>query len=228
MEEYVWIVCYIDITEISSIESNLAKKYRRYMDIEAYVPTIRVLDKTFKKRDEYKDVPLLMNYGFFKVPKYFIYNDELLKTFKFDVKAIFQFLKNPEKEKLRKKKNRKVSVVATVSEKEIKSLMEVCKSYSVYSESQVNALSIGQIITLKTYPFENVMVEIVELDRKKKQAKVQIISEVMTIAPTVTITFDHLFYTIYNENNLVTPARESSLDEMRENGYSIDNLFFNE
>lgn len=227
MEDYVWIVCYINVTELDSIEANLAKKYRRYMDVQAYVPTVRVLDRTFKRQNQYKYVPVLLNYGFFKVPKYFIYNDELLRVLKNDVKAIYEFLKDPTKEKLRIKKHRKIPVVATVSQQEIDNLIEVCKNYSVYSQSQEQSLTPGQIITLRTYPFDNVMVEIISINRGAKKAKVKILSG-MNITPLVTISFDHIFYTIYNDHSLVTPAKEKSLDEMRENSYTIDNLFFDE
>lgn len=227
MEDYVWVVCYLNLADAVDIEANLAKKYRRYMDIEVFIPTIRVLTKTFKRKDEYQEVPLLLNYGFIKVPRHFIYNDELMRILKRDVKAIFQFLKNPSREDTRKKRMKKIPVVATVTQHEIDTLVAECKNKSAYSQKQADDLKPGQIVTLRTYPFDGVLVEISQIDPGRKQAKVKILSDMAKIAPSITISFDHLFYTIYN-SSITTPGRESSLDEMLETGYSIENLLGDE
>jgi len=221
MEKFVWIVCYVDITKIDTIERALAKNYRVYGKIVAYIPTIKVLSKTFKKRNEYKDVPLLFNYGFFKVPEYFLYNEEFLRNMKRDFDCIYQWLRDTSKQKIKKTKKIKIPTVATVSQKEIEKLKEVSTKYSTYSKEQIDQLKIGQTVTLKTYPFENLMVKIESIDRKRKEVMVELLSD-MGITPRLKISFDHIFYTIYNTNNLTGGFREQSLDEMVENGFSLD------
>jgi transcription antitermination factor NusG len=227
MENYVWVICYVDITKIDSIEKNLGKKYRKYLNVEAFVPLVKILNKTFKRKDLYKEVPLLLNYGFFKVPEYFIYNDETLRLLKEDVEAIYQWVKDPAKESRRKRKKRKMPTVALATQTEIEQLIVQSKKFSTYTPEQVDELQVGSIVTLRTYPFENMMVEILEIHKARKKVDVKIISDVK-IHSKVTISFDHLFYTIYHENSLVNSGKEVTIGDIKDRGFDLENHYHHE
>lgn len=223
MEKFVWVVCYVDISKIHTLERSLAQRYKIYGDVEAYIPTIQVLQSKAKSKGEYKDVPLLFNYGFFKIPAYFIYNEEFLRNLRTDVDCIYQWLRDPGKETMKKKKKRKIPTIATSTPKEIASLRASCKELSTYSDNDVKKLEVGQVITLKTYPFENMLVKVASINLRGKYIIADILTS-MSITPTVRLSFEQIFYTLYNNNSLVTSGRESSLDEMVENGYSLDHM----
>lgn len=226
MAKYVWIVCYVDITQLDRLQRDLAKKYRRYSKIQAYVPTVQILDKTFKKKDTYKEVPLFMNYGFFNVPEHFLYNDELLRTFKDDITAVYQYLKDPAKVKIRKKKKRKINVISTVSDAEIDKIKETCDKFKIYSDEDAQNLKVGDVVNLKKYPFENMTGTIISLNLPKKEAKVEIHTD-MSLSPKITIAFEHLFYSIHNAESIVSSGKEVSLDDLTDNGFSIDKYYYN-
>jgi len=229
MDKYVWLICYIDITQLHCAEKDLAKKYRRYSNIELFVPTVKVLEKTHKKADKYKDIPLLLNYGFVKVPEHFIYNEELLRILQRDIKAIYVWLKDPAKVVKRKKAKKKLPIVAIASDREITQLMELCKKYQINSAEHIAELEVGKCVTLKTYPFQDTQVEIVSINHKRKEVEVKLVSDV-SLQSTIKVSFDHLFYTVYHDIMNFNPlaSKEQSLDELMDNGYSINKLGYYE
>ena len=57
---------------------------------------------------------------------------------------------------------------------EIKALKESSDKLQTYSSQEVEDLKVGALITLKTYPFENMLVEVMEINLKQKKVKVKI------------------------------------------------------
>src|SRR5882757_7780452 len=93
---YSWVVAYIDSTFISSVEKELSK-FEIYREIEAYIPTVKVLKKTFKGKQTWEEVPLLFNYGFFKIPRKFAVHHKFLEDLKNNISCIYAWVKDPVK-----------------------------------------------------------------------------------------------------------------------------------
>lgn len=215
MEKHIWVVCYINIMELGTLEKSLVKKYRRYGKLEFFVPMVKVLHKTFKRKDSFKEVPLLINYGFVKLPEHFIYNEELLRILKADVPAIWQWVQDPAKEKEKKRKRKKIPTIATVSDQEVEILKKASKDFTAFSEREVEDLQIGQIRYLRIYPFDNIMVEIMSVDLRKREARVKMLTD-MNLSQTIKVSFHHLFKTIYHEDNMVDSPREAYMEDLKD------------
>src|SRR5690606_18617887 len=107
-----------------------------------------------KGKQHFQTIPLLFNYGFFKVPKYYIPNAHYLDRLKKDVKAIIGWVKDPgvtpERGMFSSDKLYNPQGVAIVSKKEITRLKEAEKSQRFYTARDIETLYEGKIITLHT------------------------------------------------------------------------------
>lgn len=200
---FSWLVAYIDADKIGKVQEELTR--REYKEITAYIPTVSVLKKTFKKRNTFEDVPLLFNYGFFRVPrKYAIYKN-YLEQMQQDISCIYSWVKDPAKI-IKKIPNLRLGErdfypeteipVATATAEEIAKLVNDAFDYSAHSAEDIARIEAGQIVTLHGYPFEGVQATIVEVNPKKELVTVKI--ELFDQMRNVEVKYDNVVFTIYH------------------------------
>ena len=224
-----WCICYIRVDRLHTLSYDL-RKYEKYKTVKAFIPKIRILRKKFKGKNHYEEVPLLLNYGFFKVPKYFIPNPHFLDEMKKDIESIFSWLKNPsapgKRDYLlhyRPGALYNPSKVAIALEHEIKNMEKSQINKSIYTKDDIKTLYKGKIITLHGYPFDDLDAEVLSIDEARKEVKVKLL--LGDSLSRAIVSFDNIFYTVYNENYLKPGMREESLDAMKLKAKTIDNLF---
>lgn len=226
---FAWLVAFIDSEHIHKVEKELAK-YPEYSEVEAYIPTVRVLKKTIKKKPEFEEVPLLFNYGFFKVPRRFAIHPNFLENMKQDISCIYSWVKDPAKivkNSLKKppfsKSDSSISV-ATATSDEISRLIRDTFDYSAHSADDLDRLNAGDYIILRGYPFEGMEAQIVEIDPKKET--IRVILRMMNANREVTVHFDNVFFTTYhNKNYDDSITTKESLEAMQASG-KLDKLTF--
>jgi transcription antitermination factor NusG len=220
---YVWLICYIDSENIETIEKDLNKK-KIYKGIEHFVPLVKILSKKFKGKNIYDHIPLLFNYGFFKVPIEKATNKEFLSGMKSDIKGIYAWVKDGMR---RDKESLYYRIpLAIATPEEIKNLIKSQLTNSIYSAEDLERVKEGQIVNLKGYPFENMDAEVLRIDFVKKEVKVSL--QMGNIFKEVIVSFDNVFYSIYHGGYDETVFKEKSLDEIKErNNGSIDKLYAN-
>lgn len=207
VNKYAWLIAYIDAAHIERVQRDLAK-YPEYKDITAYIPTIKLLRKSFKGKNEFEDVPLLFNYGFFKVPrKYAIYKN-FLESMQQNIACIYAWVKDPAKvvETFPKIRMDGKSVygdkyipVATATAEEVANLVKNSDNYSTHDAQDIKNLKEGDVIILHGYPFEGVKAKIVEVDVDKEEMKVEIMI-FDQLRPIKVVSFDNIFFTVYHNN----------------------------
>lgn len=226
MENKIWLIAYINRSFIKNVEIEL-KQYG-YTDIEAYIPTINILKKQFKGKQLYEVVPLLFNYGFFKVPLKDAQNPEYLMTLRHRITCIYGWVKDPcrtmrSSPRLRTDNDNfsnSLPKVAIASDKEIANLIKSSKEMGTYSSEDISRLKKGDYIKLEGYPFDGIPAEIVEIKSKKKEVIVKLLIE--SVVREVTVSFDNIFYTIYKDYD-ETPHNRS-IDSMSQG--LVDSITF--
>lgn len=213
-----WVICYINSAKLDTLDQDLAQ-FTKYKQVKAYIPMVKVLKKQFKNKKHYDEVPLLFNYGFFEVPKYFIYNPHFLDMMKKDIGAIYAWVRNPGKTI-----ELNPNWIATASSNEIKNLVLQQEDNSIRSGEDVKHLGPGKIVTLSGYPFDGLQAEIIEVDTQKKEVYVRLLLE-SSMTDRVKVDFDNIYYTIYKSEYMNTGMKEKSTDAFMEESHNIDNLY---
>ena len=213
-----WVICYINSSKLNTLQEDLSQ-FRKYKQIKAYIPMVRVLKKQFKNKKHYDEIPLLFNYGFFEVPSYFIYNPHFLDMMKKDIGAIYAWVRNPGKT---------IEInpnwIATASSQEIQNLVLQQEDNSIRSGVDTDKLGPGSIVTLSGYPFDGLQAEIIEIDPKKKEVLVSLLLE-NSMTDRVKVDFDNIYWTIYKSEYMNTGMKEKSTDAYMEQSHNIDNLY---
>lgn len=201
-----WIVAYIDSDSMAKVQDDLAKS-REYDEVGVYIPTVKVLKKTLKGKDSFEYVPMLFNYGFFKVPRKYAVSSEYLDNMKKNITCIYGWVKDLARIKKntnglrlgeRKFINEEEIPVATVSSKDITDLIKVSVDYSVHSREDIDRLKPGQFITLHGYPWDNMQGEVVEINPHKQEVKVKMMILNQLRDVSVDVSYDNVFFTIYH------------------------------
>lgn len=214
-ENYAWCIAYIDNSKVHILERDL-KKSNQFSGIDVYLPTVRILKKQSKGKEIFNDVPLLLNYGFFKISLSWAMNQDLMQRLKDEITCISHWVKDPAKtpglrsgifKKKNKKKLRRAKVfsdkdvnIATCTQRDIDILIKVAKDESIYSSEEVSKMTKGTIITLMGYPFDGMEAVIIEVDKKRKKIWVTInlaFKNENEIGQLIEVSFDNVFYTIY-------------------------------
>lgn len=206
-ERYCWVVAYIDKDFIPLVERQLEQN-PEYNDVEAYIPTIKVLKKKFKGENHFDEVPLLFNYGFFKIPRKLAVHRNFLDNMQKNISCIYGWVKDPHRSKSR------ISV-ATATPDEISRLVRASETIGAHTAEDLSMIKVGDIITLKGYPFEGIEAELLSIDEKRRKVKVNII--IFESKKPVEVSFDNVFFTLYQNNNYDdTKLSKNSLDEMEQ------------
>ena len=203
--DFTWCIAYVNADHLKLVDYQLAKN-KDYQDISAYIPTVQVLKKQFKNKDHFEDVPLLFNYGFFRIPTKKVLNPEFLVKLKADISAIIGWVKDISKVTATSGMN-----VAVASEEEISALIEYSKSNSIYTSEDIENLKEGDFITLIGYPWEGMQAQVKTVNVKKREADVILCIDA-ELTKTIKVSFDNIFYTIYHGGFDENESREKIFD----------------
>ena len=216
---YCWVIAYIDSKFINQIIPQLSRNLE-YRDVEVYIPTVKVLKKKFKGKEQFDEVPLLFNYGFFKIPRVYAVHRNYLENLQKNITAIHGWVKDYSKV-LKKRKGESMKgddryiSVATATSEEIARLVQTSMNIGAHSAEDINLVNPGEMIVLRGYPFDGVEAELIEVDPKRKRVKVKILQ---LWGKIVEVSYDNVFFTIYQNNNYDdTVTIQKSLDELQAN-----------
>lgn len=202
-----WVVAYIDTSKLSSLESDLAYS-KEYKDVVPYIPMVKVLNKRNKgKKEDFQEVPLLFNYGFFSIPRAFAISKNYLENMRNNVACIFDWVKDPTKVSCNYNSIRikgtvnltdKDIMYATATSEEISALVLSARESTIFSSPDLEMLGIGDMVTLHGYPWEGMDATIVKLDFKKEEAIVKLL--LFNDEREIKVKFSSIFFSIYQRN----------------------------
>ncbi len=207
LNEFVWVIAYIDASYISKVERELSK-HAEYNEVKAFIPTIKILKKSFKGKQHFEEVPLLFNYGFFKIPRKYAIHFQYLEALKSHVSCIYAWVKDTSKVYGENPKIRPDGksvyadndvAIATATDEEISNLLRETFHYSAHDKDEVDRLKPGDLIRLHSYPWDGLDAEVVSIDTKKREVKVSI--KIFEVLKEVKISFDNVFFTMYHNKN---------------------------
>lgn len=202
-----WVVAYVDVGHIKNVEIDLGKK-PIYKDVKAYIPTVKILKKTFKGVESFEEVPLLFNYGFFSIPLNQAKSKTFLDNMKQDVSCIFGWVSDPAKVVARKPILYADNICiyteqhvqfATATSEEIIALISMARESTIFSAVELDRVNVGDTITLKGYPWDNMDATVLSIDHKKQKLHVSL--KLFQQMKDIQVSFDSVFFTVYNENN---------------------------
>lgn len=210
--DYLWAVAYINRSFMEHITQDLEKF--GYDGVKINIPTVRVLKKRFKGKSFYEDVPLLFNYGFFRIPVSAACDRDYLQRMKVAINGIYNWLYKSGVERVEEthtltstvddfeiERTQLVSqvLVESVRMLEIARLKRIALENSIYSSDDVEGLSAGRFIVLKGYPFDNIPAEVLSVHPKKEEVKVRLLvgNEMGNVFSEATVNFSNIFYSIY-------------------------------
>jgi len=210
-----WVIAHIDLSNLHYLNTDL-RKYPKYRLLEVYIPVINILKKKLKGKNHFESVPLLFNYGFFKVPKYFIPNPHFLDEMRKDLRCLYSWVTDPITLTSKRSIDKPIGLynprgIALATEREIKRLRIQEKAQSIYSAKDIDTLFEGKIIILKKYPFENLPATIESIDRDRKKVMVILNLDTPMAARPISVSFENIFYSAY-QNYMDTEMKEASIE----------------
>ena len=215
----VWVVCYVNLSKLDRLDKDL-KANTLHEDVKVFIPKVKVFKKKYKQKNIFEEHPLLFNYGFVNVPRYFLNNPEFLYNLKKEVHAIYGWVKDPSIE---------IQQIATLhdedyelpenpaglslaTEEEIIRLADQQDTGESYSESEIEELEVGQVIQLKHWPWEGIDAKITKIDKVKRKVTVELL--ISSTISKATLTFDQIFYTIYSGETLASAGKEVLMSDL--------------
>lgn len=228
---YVYCICRIDTKFWKGINSSLQE--RGYSDIKCFVPTVQVLLSSKDKKHQYKDVPLLFNYGFIRMRSTKAYNRQFLRELSQNVQGISGFLKSLDymhPKKLRRRIDNAedwddFSKVATVSRKEFKYYQGLAKANQIYHLSDV-AVKAGETVILKKYPFDGLIAKVLDFNFSNKTVMVEIYPGNGSVIK-LQLPLDNILYTPYDnydEDNLLVNSSNGDVESLPEGEEPLDEM----
>jgi len=240
-DPFVWIVAYIDAKFLHRVEKDL-NKYRDYKQIEVYIPTVKILKKTFKRQNIFEEVPLLFNYGFFKVPRKMAIYRDWLEDFKRNIPCIYGWVQDPANTLMRKpilrEDNKSVFdneenkiACACVSSSDITRLLRDTVNLGAHSADDIALLNAGDPIVLRGYPWEGVHATVKKIDPVKEKVTVEM--RIFDQMKEVLVSYDNVFFTIYHQNqhddsltnnqSIDTESGLKKVDKIQKKKYGTEN-----
>jgi len=211
-EDRVWLVGNIDTNDISSIRTDLARY--GYHDVNIYIPTIKKLSKVHRGKKLFEEVPMMLNFGFFNIPLENVMNREYLKELRTKVQSLRFWVRdlcNPQW----------YHGLASVEEEEIIDMMKTQSEMSLFDNDVFDKVNIGKQITLKGYPYEGIIAEISEVNRKKDLIKVRV--NVNSLRLELEVDPENVFYTVYSDISVEDRMKEAYLEDSFT--YTVDEVF---
>jgi len=217
---YAWVIAYIN-SEFLPIVHDQLRKHLEYEEVEPYIPTVKVLKKKFKGKNQFEEVPLLFHYGFFKVPRKYAIHWRFLEGLQANVNCIFGWVKDPLKV-LRGGQGDNAIPVATATSREIADLIRATINVGAHSADDLELIKPGDFIILKGYPYEGIEAEFIKVDDKRRMVRVRII--MFSQLKEVDVSFDNVFFNLYqNKGYDDSIDNKNSLDDMNDKK-TIDKL----
>jgi len=210
--ERVWLIGNIETKDISSIRTDLARY--GYHEVNIYIPTIKKLSKTHRGRKLFDEVPMVLNFGFFSIPLENVLNREYLKELRVKVQGIRFWVKdvcNPQY----------YHGIASVDDEEVIDMMKTQSDMSLFNEDVFDKINVGKQITLKGYPYEGIIAEITDSNRKKGTIKVRV--EVNSLKLELDVQPENVFYSVYSDIDPNESMRENYLEDSFT--YTVDEIF---
>jgi len=175
--------------------------------VKAIVPTISVLKKSRKGKNEYEDVPLLFNYGFIKMKPEKAFDRYYLNKLKRDIPGILSFMKSldyrPKRKRLRVDNAEDFddySMVATITKEEVKKYRRMSKANKIFSVNDITRVAIGDYVVLRGYPFEGIPAIILESNLNTRKMLVKIYPE-MDGSLEIEVPMENVLYSAYHESD---------------------------
>ena len=218
---YCWAIAYIDSKYIKNVQKELSK-YPEFAEVEAYIPTIRIVKKNFKKETIFDDVPLLFNYGFFKIPRKFAVHMAFLELMKKNITCIYAWVKDTHKVLHSVNKDEiqltdyDVPIGTTTSEHVANLIKLANEEYSIHDKSEINKLKEGDTITLRGYPWEGLDATVVKINHKRKTIIVNI--HILGDIRPSSVSFDNIFFTVYRNSS---KGHNLTYDDKLDTGFDI-------
>lgn len=228
---YVYCICRVDTKFWKGINSSLQE--RGYSDIKCFVPTVQVLSSSKDKKHQYRDVPLLFNYGFVRMRSTQAYNRQFLRELSQNVQGITGFLKSLDymhPKKLRRRIDNAedwddFSKVATVSREEFKYYRDLAKANQIYHLSDV-AVKAGETVILKKYPFDGLIAKVLDFNFSNKTVMVEIYPGNGSVIK-LQLPLDNILYTPYDnydEDNLLVNSSNWDVESLPEGKEPFDEM----
>lgn len=202
---YTYAICRLDHKFWPYINQEL--KDRGYKHIRAIIPVVKVPLRSKAGHNDYKEVPLLFNYGFIRMNTERAFNRQFLRKLKTQIPGITGWVHNTVTMHPRKQRKRidnaedwdDFSQVATVKKSDIKFYRRMARSKNIYSKSDIINLKIGEYITLHGYPFEGMGAQVLDINLTTKYISLGIPMGKGNIE--VQMPLDQVLYSIYNDFN---------------------------
>lgn len=223
---HVWLIAYINRDFLHRLKDELRQyKYK----IDTYVPTVKVLKKKSKGVDHFEFIPLLFNYGFFRVKYDDACNPDYLMELRNRITSIYAWVKDPANISLNIKRDntdsyRAIPAAAIARDKEVASLIESSEQMDIFSADDINGLEKGDLITLKGYPFDNMPAEFVSINKNKKEIRVKLLID--SIVKEMTVSFENVFYTVYQGYDDSLTKGENYDEMMFNNPVKVDKVLY--
>lgn len=216
---YCWVCAHIDSAFLKNTKAEMSR-HPEYEEIEAFIPTIKVLKKTFKKEHTFDEIPLLFNYGFFKIPRKFAVHRRFLDDMQKNISCIYSWVKDPVKATRPHGGELEIQDIhifaATATSKEIAELIKQTINIGAHGAEDLNLLKEGDLVTLRGYPWEGLEATLLEIDHKKQRVKVQLV--MFSESKQIYVSFDNVFFTIYHNKNYDDSLTiKNSLEAMNDN-----------
>ena len=200
--DYVYTICRIDSKLWKYINTELQE--RGYTDLKCFVPTVQLLEKTKNKKDIFREIPLLFNYGFIRMSSQLAYDRNFLFKLKREIPGIISFLKsldNLHPKKLRRRIDNAedfddFSKVATVTKEQFKHYMHLSRINRLYSLAEIS-VKVGDFIVLKKYPFEGLTAKVIDFNYVNQTVLVDIYLSQGSIL-SLQVPFDNVIYSVYD------------------------------
>lgn len=202
---YVYCIFRLDRKFYKRINKDLIS--RGYKHVKAIVPTISVLKKSRKGKNEYEDVPLLFNYGFIRMKSDKAFDRYYLNKMKRDIPGILSFMKSldhkPKRKRLRIDNAEDFddySVVATISRDEVIRYKHMAKANKIYSVDDITRVGIGDYVILRGYPFEGIPAILLESNLNTKKMLVKLYPETDGNLE-IEVPMENVLYSAYHESD---------------------------
>lgn len=202
---YVYCIFRLDRKFYKRINKDLIS--RGYKHVKAIVPTISVLKKSRKGKNEYEDVPLLFNYGFIRMKSDKAFDRYYLNKIKRDIPGILSFMKSldhkPKRKRLRIDNAEDFddySVVATISRDEVIRYKHMAKANKIYSVDDITRVGIGDYVILRGYPFEGIPAILLESNLNTKKMLVKLYPETGGNLE-IEVPMENVLYSAYHESD---------------------------
>lgn len=220
----VYCICYLELKYFKTIQQELDQ---HGYNAKAVIPTVNILKKVVKNKSVYQEVPILFNYGFIKMPVKDAYCRNYLNKMKNHITGIRGWVKSPESLHPKKKKRRidnpdifdDFSMVALATREEVKRFKRLSRKNYRYSGEDL-ALSIGEYIILKGYPYDGIDATVLDINYNTKTVKLLLYPENGMME--ISLPFENVINNVYSnfdpEDLLVNRSVDYNLDTLTEEG----------